>query len=198
MNDGGRQSIAPRIVARQRTPLSDWVTLETISVARDESATAVDVFHAFRQDDYVNVLPMTADGALVLVRQFRPVIEEWTLEFPGGLRDAGESAEAAAIRELREETGCATRGIVPLVECHADVGRLCNKFFGYFALVDRVAPAEAGIETVLMSGADVQALAARGGLGSPHHMALLYLAAIHPRVRDWCRRCGHAAVPWIG
>jgi ADP-ribose pyrophosphatase len=191
------QTTLPRIISRDSTHLSDWVTLETISVSRTDSTATVDVFHAFRQDDYVNVLPMTPDGSFVLVRQYRPVIERWTLEFPGGLRDPGENAEAAAVRELREETGCATVEIVPLIECDADVGRLCNKFFGFFALVEQVAAAEAGIETVLLSGEALQAYAASARIASPYHVALLYLAAIHPRVREVCRQCGHAAVPWL-
>ncbi|XP_019633928.1 PREDICTED: ADP-sugar pyrophosphatase-like isoform X2 [Branchiostoma belcheri] len=42
---------------------------------------------------------------LILVQQFRPAINAYTLEFPAGLCDAGESVEDCAIRELREETG---------------------------------------------------------------------------------------------
>jgi 8-oxo-dGTP pyrophosphatase MutT (NUDIX family) len=169
MNDDQRPMNLPRVVSRDRAPLSRWVTLETIAVAHDGSPATVDVFHAFRQDDYVHVLPMTPAGLFVLVRQYRPVIESWTLEFPGGLRDGGEGAEVTAARELREEIGFATTEIVPLIECHADVGRLCNKFFGFFALADRVADAEAGIETVLLNGPDLRAAAAGGHLASRGH-----------------------------
>lgn len=41
----------------------------------------------------------------LLVEQFRPPVAKTTLELPAGLIDKGESAEAAALRELREETG---------------------------------------------------------------------------------------------
>ncbi len=84
------EPVSPQIISRDHTDLSPWVTLETISVARD--ASTVDVFHAFRQADYAQVLTMTARGAFVLVRQYRPVVERWTLEFPGGLRDPGEKS----------------------------------------------------------------------------------------------------------
>ncbi len=186
---------APQIISRDRSVLSPWVTLETISVARD--ASTVDVYHAFRQPDYVQVFTMTAHGAFVLVRQYRPVIERWTIEFPGGLRDPGESAEITATRELREETGYDIIELVPLIECDADVGRLCNKFFGYFALAERVADPESGIATVIVDGASLQDFAVTGRIACASQIGLLYLAAIHPRVRELCQQSGYPTVPWL-
>ncbi|NXH93474.1 NUDT5 pyrophosphatase, partial [Pachycephala philippinensis] len=42
---------------------------------------------------------------IVLVKQFRPPINGYCLEFPAGLIEEDESAESAALRELKEETG---------------------------------------------------------------------------------------------
>jgi len=42
---------------------------------------------------------------LVLVRQYRPALNAYTIEFPAGLIEPGESGEEAAIRKLKEETG---------------------------------------------------------------------------------------------
>lgn len=54
---------------------------------------------------WVNIVPLTTDGQVVLVRQWRHGIKDFTLEIPGGLVDAGETPAAAASREVREETG---------------------------------------------------------------------------------------------
>ena len=42
---------------------------------------------------------------IILQKQFRPPINKVTIEVPAGLVDAGETAEQAAVRELKEETG---------------------------------------------------------------------------------------------
>ncbi|XP_015267470.1 PREDICTED: ADP-sugar pyrophosphatase isoform X1 [Gekko japonicus] len=42
---------------------------------------------------------------VVLVKQFRPPMGVYCLEFPAGLIDENESPESAALRELEEETG---------------------------------------------------------------------------------------------
>jgi ADP-ribose pyrophosphatase len=55
--------------------------------------------------DWVNVIPVTADGQVVFVRQHRCGIDASTLEIPGGCVEPGEDPAFAASRELREETG---------------------------------------------------------------------------------------------
>lgn len=54
---------------------------------------------------WVNVLAVTADDRAVMIRQFRPGLAAVHYELPAGYVDDGEPLEAAARRELLEETG---------------------------------------------------------------------------------------------
>jgi 8-oxo-dGTP pyrophosphatase MutT (NUDIX family) len=58
--------------------------------------------------NWVNVVAVTADHQLVMIEQYRHGSGTVELEIPGGMIDANDvSAEAAGLRELREETGYA-------------------------------------------------------------------------------------------
>ncbi len=71
-------------------------------------------FYVLECDDWVNVVALTDDDRLVLVRQYRAGREHETLEIPGGVVEPGEAPLDAAVRELREETGHAAETVVPL------------------------------------------------------------------------------------
>jgi ADP-ribose pyrophosphatase len=62
-------------------------------------------FYVLESNDWVNVIPLTPEGEVVLIRQFRFGIEAVTLEIPGGIVEAGHSPLEAGQNELLEETG---------------------------------------------------------------------------------------------
>lgn len=99
------------------TPPQRWQRLGSREVAKTRifSVESVDFQHPRRtkpQDffvinapDWVNVVAVTPDGRIVLVRQFRYGTNDFSVEIPGGVIDLGEDPIAAGVRELREETG---------------------------------------------------------------------------------------------
>ncbi|UTV27625.1 ADP compounds hydrolase NudE [Photobacterium atrarenae] len=62
----------------------------------------------------VLVVPVTAEGDLLLIREYAAGTDRYELGFPKGLVDPGESAEVAANRELKEEIGFGARQFRPL------------------------------------------------------------------------------------
>ncbi len=61
-------------------------------------------FYTLESSSWVNVVPVTPDNEVVMIRQYRHGSRRVTLEIPGGLVEESDPGEAAA-RELAEETG---------------------------------------------------------------------------------------------
>jgi len=64
----------------------------------------------------VAIVPVTDDKEVLLIRQFRPPVNGYVIEFPAGLNDKGDTLEEAARRELLEETGYSAKEIIFLTE----------------------------------------------------------------------------------
>lgn len=90
-------------------------------------------FFVLESNPWVNVIPVTEDNQVVLVRQYRHGIRDVTLEIPGGLVDDGDTPEQAAWRELSEETGYGAEEMIPLGFVYPNPAIQNNKCFTFFA-----------------------------------------------------------------
>ena len=90
-------------------------------------------FYILESDDWVNVIPLTAQNEVVLIRQYRHGIRENTLEIPGGIIEQDDTPEEAARRELGEETGYQESTMILLGQVHPNPAFLNNQCHTYLA-----------------------------------------------------------------
>ena len=80
------------------------------------------------------VLPVTEDGRILMVRQYRNALDRFTLEIPaGGLEGPDEPTKDAAFRELEEETGYRCEQIEFLISIYPTVAYCNEKIDVYLA-----------------------------------------------------------------
>lgn len=76
------------------------------------------VREVIRHPGAVCVIPVTEDGDVIFVNQFRYAFNKVTLEVPAGKLEKGEDPLEAAMRELSEETGLSAKNVVYLGELY--------------------------------------------------------------------------------
>ena len=189
-------------MAEQPPPPQRWRKLgaRTIAHTRIFDVQSVDYQHPDRpkpQDffvinapDWVNVVALTPDRQLVLVRQFRYGLDDFSIEIPGGVMDPGEDALAAGVRELREETGFVGTAARLLGVVHPNPAMQNNRC--HLVLVEDARP-EAGLDwdsdeefEIMTRPVDAVYQLAYGG-GITHAMvldALLLFSPVWAELRD--------------
>ncbi len=85
--------------------------------------------------DWVNLVPVTEKGEIVMIRQYRHGSQQVTLEIPGGMVDAGEEPVAAARRECQEETGHIVNHVSPLGVLNPNPALFGNRLHTFFGRV---------------------------------------------------------------
>ena len=92
--------------------------------------------------DWAQIVPVTDNNEVVLIRQYRHGSGELSLEIPAGLIDEGEAPIDAAARECMEETGYAVDGIQPLCVLRPNPALFLNYLHVFVAFgVQKVAEA---------------------------------------------------------
>lgn len=145
---------------------------------------------ALETPDWVNMVAVTPEGSLVLVRQWRHGTRRFELELPAGMIEPDETPEAAAARELREETGYTAERISRLGEVAPNAAFQTNRCYTVLAEgCRRTAETQfdegEDIEVVLCTPAEL-----RAQLGGPVLNAMVFCGLYW-----WFERQGRIAWP---
>jgi len=93
--------------------------------------------------DFVGIIAVTKGRKILFVQQYRPALNEITLEIPAGAIDKGETAKIAALRELEEETGYKAGKIKKIACYHSLIGRSASRTTVFLATNLRIAKEKA-------------------------------------------------------
>lgn len=146
-----------------------------------------------RHSGAVAVVPLTGDGRIVMVRQYRYPVRKVLVEFPAGKLDPNETQLGCAMRELAEETGYSASEWAFGGEIHNAAAYSDESIWIWFArgLRSGAARPDAGefVETVLMAPNELEAMSLRGEL--PDVKTQIGLA--------WLQRWqnGKMSLPWL-
>jgi len=167
------QQIGEEVLARYKV-------FEVVKSRRRSPRTGSDIgFFVVRTPDWVNVVALTEADELILVRQFRHGTQHMSLEIPGGLIDPGENPAAAAVRELREETGFEAGPVRPIGVMTPDPAIFTNRCHTFLAtgcrrVGDPTPDPGEDIEVVVVPAARVDRLLTEGAID--HALVLAAIA----------------------
>ena len=147
-------------------------------------------FHQIRLSDFVVVFAEDPDGRFALVRQYKHGPRRVSLTLPGGHVDPGETAEAAARRELLEEAGLVAERMVRLGALVVDGNHGCGAGSYFHATgVRRVQAPDSGDleeqELVYLSRAEIVAAQDAGEIALMGVAAGLWLLMAREAAGRW-------------
>lgn len=139
------------------------------STARSPVDASEHRFFRLQAPDWAQIVPVTGNGEIVMVRQYRHGSRSVGLEIPAGQVDLGETAAQAAARECLEETGYRAGELTPLIDINPNPALFANRLYAFYTLdvqqVDEIQnTATEQTEVVLVPRAEIPELLRSGAI----------------------------------
>ncbi len=151
-------------------------------VCKTPEGKIVDPYYVYEFPTWVGILPMTEDGKVVMVRQYRHALGEVCMEIPGGcVDDTDKNLKAAAERELREETGYAFSSLEYLGKISPNPSTNNNLLHMFLAkggkkVGEQELDSNEEIEVVLLSIEELKQLLKENKIMQAMHVSCIYYA----------------------
>jgi 8-oxo-dGTP pyrophosphatase MutT (NUDIX family) len=174
--DGGK--VWRRLSTRELLRTGVFTVCERRSESPDGRAASFTVLDC---PDWATVVPLL-DGpegpSFLMVRQYRHGSDSVSLEFPGGVVEAGEAPLAAAARELAEETGYSAGRIVEVGSPSPNPAIMSNSFHVFLATGLKPSGSQDLDEHEIVDALVVPAAEVRAGMGRPPYTHALMACAL--------------------
>jgi 8-oxo-dGTP pyrophosphatase MutT (NUDIX family) len=172
-------------------PLTPWKILESTyirpriridKVELPNGNTFEPTVFEFRR--WANVVALTPEREVVLIRQYRHGVQEIVWEFPGGVVEDGETVLAGAQRELLEESGYTASNFIEVGRVNPNPASHTNTLYAFLATDARLAQSQhldeaEEIEVHLFPLDEVVAMAKRGEIPNALQIAVLFHVLAH-------------------
>lgn len=93
----------------------------------------IDPYFVIEVPSWTNMVVITKEERIVLVRQYRQALGTTTLELPGGILEIGEAPKSSAIREMQEETGYVSEEVEFIMQISPNPALMNNTAYFFLA-----------------------------------------------------------------
>ncbi|VVB76935.1 RNA pyrophosphohydrolase [uncultured archaeon] len=105
----------------------NFLRIETKKIGRPDGTTKI--LERVRHDGAAVIVPITASGEVIMLRQYRPAVDAWLYELPAGTIEKGEKPVDCGARELKEETGFSANEVKEIFSSYSSPGWSTEKHY---------------------------------------------------------------------